>query len=61
MSKSGESIDRLLGVIKKLRAPDGCPWDQEQTHDSLKSDLIEEAYTRGGKDNITAVVALTKH
>ena len=44
MSKSGESIDRLLDVIKKLRAPDGCPWDQEQTHESLKSDLIEEAY-----------------
>ncbi len=44
MSKAGESIERLLGVMKKLRAPDGCPWDQEQTHESLKSDLIEEAY-----------------
>jgi tetrapyrrole methylase family protein/MazG family protein len=37
-------IDRLLGIMKKLRGPGGCPWDQEQTLDSLKSDLIEEAY-----------------
>lgn len=44
MSKSGESIDRLLDVMRKLRAPDGCPWDIKQTHETLKSDLIEEAY-----------------
>jgi len=31
-------------VMRKLRAPDGCPWDREQTNESLKSDLIEEAY-----------------
>ncbi len=44
MSKSGESIDRLLGIMQTLRAPEGCPWDREQTNESLKSDLIEEAY-----------------
>lgn len=44
MAKAGESIERLLGVMRKLRAPDGCPWDIKQTHASLKSDLIEEAY-----------------
>jgi tetrapyrrole methylase family protein/MazG family protein len=44
MTKAGESIERLLNVMLKLRAPDGCPWDREQTHESLKSDLIEEAY-----------------
>jgi tetrapyrrole methylase family protein/MazG family protein len=44
MTTAGESIERLLGIMEKLRAPDGCPWDREQTHDSLKSDLIEEAY-----------------
>lgn len=44
MAKAGESIERLLGVMRKLRAPDGCPWDREQTNESLKSDLIEEAY-----------------
>ncbi|MBN2161992.1 MAG: nucleoside triphosphate pyrophosphohydrolase [Pontiellaceae bacterium] len=44
MSKAGESMERLLEVMRRLRAPDGCPWDREQTHESLKSDLIEEAY-----------------
>ncbi|MCC7300299.1 MAG: nucleoside triphosphate pyrophosphohydrolase [Verrucomicrobia bacterium] len=38
------SIDRLLEIMRKLRAPDGCPWDREQTLDSLKSNLIEETY-----------------
>ena len=31
-------------IIEKLRAPGGCPWDREQTHESLKKHLIEEAY-----------------
>lgn len=37
-------IDRLLDVMRRLRAPDGCPWDREQTIDSLKNNLIEETY-----------------
>ena len=37
------SIDRLLNVVAKLRAEDGCPWDKEQTHMSLKPECIEEA------------------
>lgn len=44
MARSGKSIERLLAVMKKLRGPGGCPWDQEQTLESLKSGLIEEAY-----------------
>jgi MazG family protein len=44
MSKSGEALERLIGIIRRLRGPGGCPWDQKQTLDSLKSDLIEEAY-----------------
>ena len=44
MAKPGESIERLLEVMRHLRAPDGCPWDREQTHESIKEDLIEEAY-----------------
>ncbi len=44
MAKAGESMERLLEVMRKLRGPDGCPWDREQTNESLKSDLIEEAY-----------------
>ncbi len=35
-------IQRLREIVEKLRAPDGCPWDQEQTHDSLVRCLIEE-------------------
>lgn len=37
-------IEHLRQVIKRLRAPDGCPWDREQTHRSLKRDLLEECY-----------------
>ncbi len=37
-------IDRLLAVVHDLRSPGGCPWDQKQTHASLATHLIEEAY-----------------
>jgi XTP/dITP diphosphohydrolase len=36
-------MNRLLEVMRKLRAPDGCPWDQEQTHESLRPYMLEEA------------------
>lgn len=36
-------MDELIEVVKRLRAPDGCPWDREQTHGSLKPGIIEEA------------------
>jgi len=38
------SIVELRKIVARLRAPGGCPWDREQTHASLKSGLIEEAY-----------------
>lgn len=38
-----ESIENLVKIIEKLRAPDGCPWDREQTHDSIRGHLLEEA------------------
>lgn len=38
------AIDQLREIIARLRAPGGCPWDREQTADSLRSSLIEEAY-----------------
>lgn len=37
-------FQRLRAVIATLRGPDGCPWDQKQTHESLSAYLIEEAY-----------------
>jgi tetrapyrrole methylase family protein/MazG family protein len=38
------SVQSLAEVVAHLRAPDGCPWDREQTHESLRPYLIEEAY-----------------
>jgi len=37
-------FDALVALCARLRAPDGCPWDREQTLDSLKTYIIEEAY-----------------
>ena len=34
----------LLEIVEKLRGPDGCPWDQEQTHETLLPYFLEEAY-----------------
>ncbi len=36
-------IDELKEVVRRLRAPGGCPWDREQTHETLKAECIEEA------------------
>jgi len=38
------SIRALPNIVRRLRAPDGCPWDREQTHSTLNANLIEEAY-----------------
>jgi tetrapyrrole methylase family protein/MazG family protein len=38
------SIKRFQELISRLRAPDGCPWDREQTHRSLRTNLLEETY-----------------
>ena len=38
------SYEELRDVVARLRAPDGCPWDREQTHASLRPYVIEEAY-----------------
>lgn len=38
------NVSNLLRLTKKLRGPDGCPWDKKQTHDSIRQHLIEEAY-----------------
>ena len=59
---SEENVARLremLEVIETLRAPDGCPWDREQTHQSLRPYLLEETYElleaieAGGADDIS--------
>src|SRR5881398_4168147 len=42
------TFDQLCEIVAKLRAPGGCPWDREQTHESLLPALIEEAYEVAG-------------
>lgn len=42
--KAGEAFAAFADTIAALRAPDGCPWDREQTHDSIAHNMIEEAY-----------------
>lgn len=44
MSDKLEGVARLVGVMRRLRAPGGCPWDREQTMASLKPCLLEETY-----------------
>lgn len=43
-AETGARFERLVRLISKLRAPGGCPWDREQTHQSLKPMTLEEAY-----------------
>ena len=38
------SFEAFHEVVARLRAPDGCPWDRKQTHQSLRADFLEEAY-----------------
>ena len=44
MTKNHSAFDAFVDTIAALRAPDGCPWDKEQTHGSIASNMIEEAY-----------------
>ena len=37
-------MDDLLKIMELLRAPEGCPWDREQTHQSIRRNMLEEAY-----------------
>jgi MazG family protein len=39
-----EAFDRLVSIMNRLRGPDGCPWDREQTLESLAGYLLEEAH-----------------
>lgn len=57
--RSAEEFNRLLSIMKKLRAPGGCPWDREQDYLSLRRYILEEAYElieaieSGDLDNMT--------
>ena len=44
MSSAGEAFQRLVDIMERLRGPDGCPWDREQTIQSLRGFVLEETY-----------------
>ena len=44
MATQTKNIARLLKIMVRLRGPGGCPWDREQTHQSIRHNLIEECY-----------------
>src|ERR1017187_2919907 len=44
MPTTGERFERAVQIMARLRAPDGCPWDREQTFDSIKPYTLEETY-----------------
>ena len=52
------TVDDLRRIMEALRAPDGCPWDRTQTHQSIRTNMLEEAYEaadaidRGDMDNL---------
>src|SRR6476469_9267601 len=41
---TGDKFQRLVDIMARLRAPGGCPWDREQTFDTIKPFLLEETY-----------------
>ena len=41
---TGNRFEELVAIVEQLRAPDGCPWDREQTSASLLPYLLEETY-----------------
>ena len=54
----GKEVDRLIEIVSRLRSPGGCPWDREQTHKSIMSCLLDEAYEffDGVENDDTAVM-----
>ena len=44
MSTTGERFERAVSIMARLRAPGGCPWDREQTFDTIKRYTLEETY-----------------
>ena len=57
-ASDGEAAERFIKLVEYLRAPDGCPWDRVQTHESLVRPMIEETYEaveaieQGNTDNL---------
>src|SRR5690349_2558540 len=43
-SSAGEKFDELVAIMARLRGPEGCPWDREQSFDTIKPYTVEETY-----------------
>ena len=56
-----KSFDELVAVMERLRAPGGCPWDREQTYESLSQYLLEEAYETFDAIHEAAATGETEH
>ena len=39
-----ENLEKLIETVRILRSPEGCQWDREQTHKTLRPNMLEEAY-----------------
>jgi len=44
MNNQQNGFEQIMTIMRRLRAPGGCPWDAEQSHESLKRYLLEESY-----------------
>lgn len=44
MSDTGDKFEKLVGILERLRAPDGCPWDREQTYKDIAPHTLEEVH-----------------
>ena len=44
VGKEKYSVEDLVDILKVLRSPEGCPWDREQDHKSIRRDFLEECY-----------------
>ena len=42
--KDSYDVNDLVEIVRILRSPGGCPWDAEQTHESIRRDFLEETY-----------------
>ena len=65
MEQKKYTYEDFLEIIKTLRSENGCPWDREQTHESIKKSFIEETYevieaiNNGAIKNAEAIAKLT--
>ena len=55
-----KALDKFIHVVEELRSDHGCPWDRAQTHESLRMQLIQEAYEAAIKDKENIVKAVIK-